>query len=74
MFRLIEKTSYIFLTLWVIIYVFSIIGVTLNFLPPSTFIWTSILLFIGLFLLFVKALKERIKNKEDSHYSKNIKR
>ena len=74
MFKLIEKTCYILLILWVILYISAILAVTFNLLPASVFIWTSILMIIALALLFIKVLVERINNKEDSHYSKKVRR
>lgn len=74
MFKLIEKISYILLILWVILYISAILAVTFNLLPQSVFIWTSILMVIAFGLLFIKVLIERINNKEDSHYSKKVRR
>ncbi|MEM1263118.1 MAG: hypothetical protein AAGH76_12035 [Pseudomonadota bacterium] len=40
----------------------------------GAFSWIGLLLAIGIGALFVKVLAERIANKEDDHYSKNVER
>ncbi|MEE9597792.1 MAG: hypothetical protein V3V96_13535 [Acidiferrobacterales bacterium] len=32
----------------------------------------GLIAFVGIGLLFIKVLRERLANKEDSHYSKNV--
>ncbi|MEL7536807.1 MAG: hypothetical protein AAFZ58_07240 [Pseudomonadota bacterium] len=36
--------------------------------------WLYLLIFVGFGALFIKVLAERLGNKEDDHYSKNVER
>ena len=41
----------------------------LEFWPEG---WAGMLVIVGFGFLFVKALSDRLSNKEDEHYSKNV--
>lgn len=64
-----EKTAYIILSVAAIIWVlFIFIGLVKLF--PAGFLGLLVLIAIG--LLLFKAIKDRLKNKEDDYYSKNV--
>ena len=64
-----EKIGYILLgivaTIWIIVV---LVGVIAAF--PIGLI--GLIAIIGIGLLFVKVVKDRINNKEDDHYSENV--
>ena len=66
-----EKTAYIILLLAVIAWIIAwVIGMFQN-------IWIGIIglvTLIGLGILFIKALSDRIKSSKDDKYSKNVKK
>mgnify|MGYP006280250121 CR=1 FL=1 len=64
-----EKTGYILLAIvafiWFIAMIFGIIAAF-----PAGLI--GLVAIVGIGLLFIKVLKERLANKEDDYYSKNV--
>ena len=64
-----EKLGYFLITaFYVVLIVFTLQDIE-EFYPEGLIL---ILIYSGLFILFVKVLKERLGNKEDDYYSKEI--
>jgi len=64
-----EKIGYILLSVVAFCWIIAIfIGVVVAF--PVGLI--GLIAIIGIGLLFAKVIKDRLKNKEDDHYSKNV--
>lgn len=65
-----EKIAYIILLIVVICFVIGMFAGLIALLPYGL---PALIIIIGFGLLFIKALKERLQNKEDNYYSKNVK-
>ena len=64
-----EKLGYILITGFFILITCLTLQVIEEFYPEGLII---LLIYGGLFVLFIKVLKERLSNKEDDYYSKEI--
>ncbi|HIL86794.1 MAG TPA: hypothetical protein EYG56_04080 [Candidatus Marinimicrobia bacterium] len=64
-----EKLGYIFITVFYLLVSYITLQSIEQFYPEGLL---ALLIYSGLFILFVKVLKERLKNKEDDYYSKEI--
>ncbi len=66
-----EKTAYVLLIIVAVMWLIAmILGMIVAF-PIGIF---GLVVIVGVGLLFIKVLKERLSNKEDEYYSKNIHR
>ena len=64
-----EKLGYFLITgFYVVLIVLTLQGIE-EFYPEGLVL---LLIYSGLFILFIKVLKERLGNKEDDYYSKEI--
>jgi len=64
-----EKLGYILITGFFILITCLTLQVIEEFYPEGLII---LLIYGGLFVLFIKVLRERLSNKEDDYYSKEI--
>ncbi len=64
-----EKTAYVLL---IIVAVVWLIAIILGMIVAFPFGILGLLVIVGVGLLFIKVLKERLSNKEDEYYSKNV--
>ena len=70
-----ETIGYILLTIAAVAYTITMVSSIINIMTlPWEMIVLIIALILGFGILFIKILKERIDNKEDIYYSKNVKR
>jgi len=64
-----EKLGYFLITgFYVVLIVLTLQGIE-EFYPEGLVL---LLIYSGLFILFIKVLKERLGNKEDDYYSKEV--
>jgi hypothetical protein len=66
-----EKIAYIILIPVVLAFLIGIIVGLISVFPEGII---GLLVTIGIGLLFIKVLRERLSNKEDDYYSKNVKK
>ncbi|MBC8215782.1 MAG: hypothetical protein H8E64_04625 [Candidatus Marinimicrobia bacterium] len=66
-----EKIGYIILTTVALAWLIAIFFGMINAFPDGLI---GIIIFIGLGLLFIKVLQDRLSNKEDDYYSKTVKK
>ena len=64
-----EKLGYFLITAFYVVLIVLTLQDIEEFYPEGLIL---ILIYSGLFILFVKVLKERLGNKEDDYYSKEI--
>jgi|TARA_B110000914_G_scaffold214090_1_gene216601 hypothetical protein len=64
-----EKIGYILLTAFYLLTLYLTLQEIQNFYPEGILI---LLVYSGLFVLLIKVIKERLNNKEDDYYSKEI--
>jgi hypothetical protein len=64
-----EKIGYILLTAFYLLTLYLTLQEIQNFYPEGILIF---LVYSGLFVLLIKVIKERLNNKEDDYYSKEI--
>jgi len=64
-----EKVAYIILLLLVGLWLGAMVVGMVAAMPEGII---GLLMLLAFGLLFIKALKERLNNKEDDHYNKNI--
>ncbi len=64
-----EKLGYFLITGFFIVITLITLEAIEEFYPEGLII---LLIYGGLFVLFIKVLRERLSNKEDDHYSKEI--
>ena len=64
-----EKIGYILLTAFYLLTLYLTLQEIQNFYPEGIL---AFLVYSGLFLLLIKVIKERLSNKEDDYYSKEI--
>ena len=64
-----EKIGYILLG---IVALFWIVAIFIGMIVAFPFGLLGFVAIVGVGLLFIKALKERLNNAEDDHYSKNV--
>ena len=64
-----EKLGYLLITVFFILITCLTLQVIEEFYPEGLII---LLIYGGLFVLFIKVLRERLSNKEDDYYSKEI--
>jgi len=64
-----EKIGYILLSIVAAIYIVAMFAGLIMAFPWGI---VGLIAILGVGILFIKVLKERILNKEDTHYSKNI--
>ena len=64
-----EKIGYILLTAFYLLTLYLTLQEIQNFYPEGLLI---LLVYSGLFVLLIKVIKERLNNKEDDYYSKEI--
>ena len=64
-----EKLGYFLFTGFFIVITLITLEAIEEFYPEGLII---LLIYGGLFVLFIKVLRERLSNKEDDHYSKEI--
>ena len=67
---MLEKLGYAIL---VIVAVAWLVIVAVGLISAFPVGMTGLLVIVGLGLLFIKVLRERLKNKEDEYYSENVK-
>ena len=66
---MLEKIGYTFLVVALIAWIFLFIRGLVDALPEGLIGFAVI---IGLGILFIKVIKDRINNKEDDYYNKNV--
>jgi hypothetical protein len=66
-----DKIGYVLLGAAVIVWLLLILTAVINALPEGLL---GLLIIGGFGFLLAKAIADRVKNKEDDYYSKNIKR
>ena len=64
-----EKIGYILLTAFYLLASYLTLQEIQNFYPEGILVF---LIYSGIFILFVKVLRERLYNKEDDYYAKEI--
>ena len=64
-----EKLGYFLITAFYVVLIVLTLQDIEKFYPEGLIL---ILIYSGLFILFIKVLKERLGNKEDDYYSKEI--
>jgi hypothetical protein len=64
-----EKLGYLLITGFFVVITLITLEAIEEFYPDGLII---LLIYGGLFILFIKVLRERLSNKEDDHYSKEI--
>ena len=64
-----EKLGYFLITGFFVVITLITLEAIEEFYPEGLII---LLIYGGLFVLFIKVLRERLSNKEDDHYSKEI--
>ncbi|MCH7710622.1 MAG: hypothetical protein IH903_03190 [Proteobacteria bacterium] len=64
-----EMTAYVLL---IIVAVMWLIAMIFGMIVAFPFGILGLLVIVGVGLLFIKVLKERLSNKEDEYYSKNV--
>lgn len=64
-----EKLGYLLITGFFVVITLITLEAIEEFYPDGLII---LLIYGGLFVLFIKVLRERLSNKEDDHYSKEI--
>ena len=64
-----EKTGYILISIVAVVWIFAIIFGMIAAFPYGI---VGLIGIVGIGLLFVKVLKERIENKDDDYYDKNV--
>ena len=64
-----EKIGYILLTAFYLLTLYLTLQEIQNLYPEGILI---LLVYSGLFVLLIKVIKERLNNKEDDYYSKEI--
>ena len=66
-----EKIGYVCLGLVTVVYV---VAMVIGMITMFPFGLIGLLLILGVGVLLLKVLKERLANEEDDHYSRNVKR
>lgn len=66
---MLEKIGYTFLVVALIAWIFLLIRGLVDALPEGLI---GFVVIIGLGFLFIKVIKDRINNKEDDYYNKNV--
>ena len=64
-----EKLGYFLITAFYVVLIVLTLQDIEKFYPEGLIL---ILIYSGLFILFIKVLKERLGNKEDDYYSKEV--
>jgi hypothetical protein len=64
-----EKAGYAILLSLAVLWVFGIIGGMIAAFPVGLI---GLVALVGVGLLFIKVVKDRLSNKEDDYYSKNV--
>ena len=64
-----ERAGYAILLTLAILWIFAVIGGMIAAFPVGLL---GLIGLVGVGLLFIKVLKDRISNKEDDYYSKNV--
>ncbi|MDH3671597.1 MAG: hypothetical protein OES46_10585 [Gammaproteobacteria bacterium] len=68
---MVEKLGY---ALLIIVAVVWLLGMLAGMFIAWPYGIVGLIAFVGIGLLFIKVLRERLASKEDSHYSKNVER
>jgi hypothetical protein len=68
---MVEKLGY---ALLIIVAVVWLLGMLAGMFIAWPYGIIGLIAFVGIGLLFIKVLRERLASKEDSHYSKNVER
>ena len=66
-----EKTGYVLLAIVAIVYLLFMIGGLIVAFPWGII---GLILILGIGLLFIRVLRDRLSSKEDDYYSKNVER
>ena len=66
-----EKAGYVLLAIVAIVYLLLVIGGLIIAFPWGII---GLVLIVGLGLLFIRVLKDRLSSKEDDYYSKHVER
>ena len=66
-----EKLGYLLITGFFVVITLMTLEAIEEFYPDGLII---LLIYGGLFILFIKVLRERLSNKEDDYYSKEIRK
>ena len=64
-----EKAGYVLLAIVAIVYLLLVIGGLIIAFPWGII---GLILIVGLGLLFIRVLRDRLSSKEDDYYSKNV--
>jgi len=64
-----EKTGYFLLGIVAVIWIFAII---IGMIAAFPFGLIGLIAIVGIGILFIKVLSDRLENKEDDYYSKNV--
>ncbi len=64
-----ENAGYILLGILAVIWIFAVIIGSIAAFPAGLI---GLIMIVGLGLLFIKVVQDRIKNKEDDYYQKNV--
>ena len=64
-----ETTGYVLLGIVAALW---LLGMIVGMVAAFPFGLIGLVAFLGVGLLFIKVLKERLRNKEDDHYSRNV--
>jgi len=68
---MLERLGYIFLVVALIVWIYLMIKGLIQALPEGLI---GFIVIAGLGLLFIKVVRDRVKNKEDDYYDKNVKK
>jgi len=68
---MLERLGYFFLVIVLLVWIYLLIKGLIQAFPEGIIGFIAI---AGLGLLFIKVVKDRIKNKEDDYYDKNVKK
>ena len=66
---MLEKVAYVLLGIATLAWVCMMIAGMVMMLPEGIF---GLITIVGVGLLLIKVIRERLENKEDDHYSKNV--
>ena len=68
---MLEKIGYTFLIVALIVWIYLLINSLVDIFPEGII---GLIAIAGIGFLFIKVLGDRIKNKEDDYYDKNVKK
>lgn len=68
---MLEKFGYLFLVIALLVWIYLMIKGLIQALPEGII---GFIVIAGIGLLFIKVVRDRIRNKEDDYYNKNVKK